>query len=134
MEMAKKICLNMSDHPTEFKKRDGYTILSIAMQIPPEIISDELKLAEFIHAKIIGYLKSNPEVIKSGQTGKLALIPPGLASSALICIATLHGIFGYFPKIFWSYRTPDGFDYLPRPCDLQKIRDKTRIDRPYLID
>lgn len=68
--------------------------------------------------------------LEEWSSGKVLLIPPGLAPPALALIAYIHGLTGNFPKIGWIEKgAVDGLYQLREIIDLQVSRDEARSDR-----
>jgi len=132
--MAKKICLNLSGHPVPFQKIRDYIMLSAPFQIPVDALKNPTEMKKFCLGVMENLCRSEKNLVEAGQRGKLALIPPGLSSASLIVCSIIHGYFGHFPKVFWSYRSEDGFKYTDIALDLQTIREFSRVERPYLVN
>jgi hypothetical protein len=79
--------------------------------------------------RLLTIIRKDQELNECAQNGTLTIIMPGLSVLTLVVVSLFHGYFGYFPKVQWYTKTPDGFILNQSGLDLQELRDEARTWR-----
>ncbi len=122
------IIINWSGHPLpQSEWLTDCKIVNQSGKVDFNVDSFE-KIEESCQKLYLGLAKDVQNLILTGSTNVVFVIPQ-LASGAIILIAYLHGLSGYFPLISSPLRKDDGSFWLPEPVSLSELRMSVRKER-----